>query len=151
MATVQAAPRTGAFSYLELGQIGTSSENPRRRFDADALAELTASIRESGVQQPITVRPHPQASDDGFQFEIVSGVRRYLAAQPAGLTEIPCYIRELPDPDGAADAVTPGKWHHSSTNSWSTRARRLGSKKTDLDLYCRYDVESLFKIAKRCA
>ena len=65
---------------------------PRERFDEEALASLTASIREMGVLQPILVRP---AVDD--QYEIIAGERRWRAAKRAGLQHIPAIIREVED------------------------------------------------------
>lgn len=68
-------------------------QNPRRDFDPDALEELTNSIREKGVMQPLLVRP----SDDPNIFEIIAGERRWRAAQRAGLVEIPVIVREVSD------------------------------------------------------
>lgn len=65
---------------------------PRRTFDADSLSELTASLQRHGVLQPVVVR----ASGDGF--EIISGERRWRAAQQAGMTEVPIVVR-----DGVSD------------------------------------------------
>jgi ParB family chromosome partitioning protein len=55
------------------------------------LTELTASVREKGVLEPILVRPK------GNRFEIIAGERRYRAAQEAGLGEVPCIVREVSD------------------------------------------------------
>lgn len=55
------------------------------------LSELTASIREKGVLEPILVRPK------GSRFEIIAGERRYRAAQEAGLGEVPCIVRDVSD------------------------------------------------------
>jgi ParB family chromosome partitioning protein len=69
-----------------------SPNNPRRHFaDAD-LEELTKSIRDKGLLQPLIVRPR----GDG-DFEIVAGERRWRAAQKAGVHEVPVLIRELSD------------------------------------------------------
>jgi ParB family transcriptional regulator, chromosome partitioning protein len=65
---------------------------PREHFDEEALASLTASIREMGVLQPILVRP---AVDD--QYEIIAGERRWRAAKRAGLQHIPAIVREVED------------------------------------------------------
>ena len=62
-------------------------ENPRRYMDPEELGELTQSIRELGVIQPITVK----AQSDG-QYIIVAGHRRHKAAVAAGLTEIPVHV-----------------------------------------------------------
>lgn len=66
---------------------------PRKDFDADALNELAASIRQKGVIQPLIVRP----SQDVGHFEIVAGERRWRAAQIAELHKIPVLVRSLSD------------------------------------------------------
>ena len=55
------------------------------------LSELSASIRESGIVQPILVRRH------GERYQIIAGERRWRAAQQAGLTTVPIVVREVPD------------------------------------------------------
>lgn len=66
---------------------------PRRRFDAEDLAELAESIREQGVLQPVLVR----RGADGENYEIIAGERRWRAAQLAQLHEIPVLVREFDD------------------------------------------------------
>ena len=65
---------------------------PRTRMDPGSLEELAASIKAQGVMQPIMVRP---VGEDAF--EIIAGERRWRAAQIAGLAEVPCLVREIPD------------------------------------------------------
>ena len=67
---------------------------PRKNFNKDSLAELTNSIKEQGVIQPIIVRP--SASLDG-KYEIIAGERRWLASQNAGLHELPTVILNVDD------------------------------------------------------
>ena len=67
---------------------------PRKNFNKDSLAELTNSIKEQGVIQPIIVRP--SASFDG-KYEIIAGERRWLASQNAGLHEVPTVILNVDD------------------------------------------------------
>ncbi len=69
----------------------TNPLQPRRHFDEDELASLTASIREQGVLQPVIVR---QA--DG-QWQLIAGERRFRAAKAAGLTEIPIRVVQMDD------------------------------------------------------
>lgn len=77
-----------------------SSTNPRKSFDQKQLDELTESIKEKGVVQPILVRPHAPGKDAVFsKYEIVTGERRYRAAKAAGLTDIPAMIKDLSDQD----------------------------------------------------
>ena len=78
---------------LPVAYLTPNPYQPRQRFDEEALAELTASIREKGLLQPILVRP---VGDTG-SYEIVAGERRWRAAQTAGLHEVPVVIRDLSD------------------------------------------------------
>ena len=65
---------------------------PRTRMDPGSLEELAASIKAQGVMQPIMVRP---VGEDAY--EIIAGERRWRASQIAGLAEVPCLVREIPD------------------------------------------------------
>ncbi len=89
-ADIAAVP--GGGTQLPLSMLIANPRQPRRRFDDKALEELTSSIRERGLLQPILVRPR----DDG-RYEIVAGERRWRAAQAARLHEVPVVIRELDD------------------------------------------------------
>jgi len=66
----------------------------RKNFDDKGLAELSNSIKEKGVLEPLIVRALPDES-----YEIVSGGRRFIAAHMAGLTEVPCLVKKLADDD----------------------------------------------------
>ncbi len=77
---------------LRIADIEPNRDQPRKDFDEQALSELSQSIMQFGVLQPILVRP---LFDGGYQ--IVAGERRYRASRMAGLTEIPAVIRELND------------------------------------------------------
>ena len=72
--------------------IRRSPYQPRRRIDAEALDELTRSVRVHGVLQPVVVRP---AGEDGY--ELVAGERRWRAAQAAGLETVPAVVRDVSD------------------------------------------------------
>ncbi len=78
---------------LELGieEIEPNRAQPRHIFKAEKLEELAQSIRVNGLIQPIVVRRH----DDSFQ--IIAGERRWRAAQLAGLTKVPCLIKDVRD------------------------------------------------------
>lgn len=69
-------------------------DQPRRSFDEESLNDLTASVREKGIIQPLIVRRKP---GDGATYEIVAGERRWRAAQRAQLHEIPVLVREFTD------------------------------------------------------
>ena len=75
--------------------------NPRHDFDSEQLDELTASIREKGVMQPLLVRP----SDTPDRFEIIAGERRWRAAQRAGLHDVPVIVREVDDREALELAI----------------------------------------------
>lgn len=82
-------PQTLPVEALEPGPF-----QPRGPMDGEALAELTASVREHGVLQPILVRPKPGAKGS---YQIIGGERRWRAAQGAKLHEVPVVVRELDD------------------------------------------------------
>jgi ParB family chromosome partitioning protein len=79
---------------LPIGSIRPNRRQPRRRFDAEAVAELTDSVRVQGVVQPVLVRAEP---DGGY--ELIAGERRLRAARAAGLATIPALVREADDRD----------------------------------------------------
>ena len=85
---------------LDLNKIVNSTYNPRKNFREDTLLELAESIKQSGVLQPICVRPR----DEGF--EIVYGERRYWAAAMANLKFIPALVRDLSDAEAEDAAIT---------------------------------------------
>jgi ParB family transcriptional regulator, chromosome partitioning protein len=77
---------------LPVELIVANPNQPRRRFDEEALNALAGSLGERGVLQPVLVRPKP-----GGTYELVAGERRWRAAQIAGLTEIPALVRPRDD------------------------------------------------------
>lgn len=77
---------------LRISQIQPRKNQPRKNFDEEALAELTSSIAEHGIIQPIAVR----ATQSGI-YEIVAGERRWRAAKNAGLSEVPVIVLEADD------------------------------------------------------
>lgn len=84
------------FRHIKLAQITPNPDNPRKTFDDIGLQELADSIREKGVLQPILVRPWSNFQDpENIQYLLIAGERRYRAAQLAGLTDIPCTVREM--------------------------------------------------------
>ena len=85
---------------IEIADIIPNPTQPRTQFDEEALDELADSIRQLGVIQPVTVK-----KGDGGKYVIISGERRWRAAQRAGLTEVPVYLRELSDEDALTAAL----------------------------------------------
>jgi len=103
MATVEGARVTesGGVKKLPVEFIIANRANPRRTFNNEQLEELTNSIREKGVMQPLLVRP----SDDPNIFEIIAGERRWRAAQKAGLHEVPVIVRDVGDKEALELAI----------------------------------------------
>ena len=79
---------------LLIGDLKPNKFQPRKNFDQESLDELTNSIKERGILQPIIVR---RSSEDQSKFEIIAGERRWLAAQKAGLHAVPVVITEADD------------------------------------------------------
>ena len=77
---------------IPLSQIGANPDQPRKTFSDAELAELSASIRERGVIQPILLRA---VTGRTYMYEIVAGERRFRASKMAGLTEIPAIIKTI--------------------------------------------------------
>ena len=77
---------------LPLREIEPDPGQPRKTFDDETLAELSASIAEHGLLQPIAVRPKPSSG-----YLIVAGERRWRASRMAGLTEVPVIVKDVTD------------------------------------------------------
>lgn len=78
-------------SEIDIDRIIPNPDQPRFRMDEQKLEELSSSIREHGVLQPVLVRPC------GNGYQLVAGERRLTAAQRAGLLKIPAIVRQIPD------------------------------------------------------
>jgi ParB family transcriptional regulator, chromosome partitioning protein len=85
----EAPASRGGVREIDVARIKPNPEQPRIQFDEDALDELSDSIRERGVLQPILLRP------DGEDYMIIAGERRWRAAQRARLHSIPAIVREI--------------------------------------------------------
>lgn len=81
-----------ATNMLSINEIQRNEDQPRKTFDEGALQELSDSITQHGVLQPLLVRPLPQGG-----YQLVAGERRWRASRMAGLKEVPVVIRELSD------------------------------------------------------
>jgi len=79
---------------LSISDLVSNKFQPRKIFNENDLLDLTNSIKERGIIQPIIVR---KSSDDNSKYEIIAGERRWLAAQKAGLHEVPVVITEADD------------------------------------------------------
>ena len=87
---------------VSISDLSRNPNQPRQHFSEQKLDELTNSIKKNGVIQPIAVR---QSKSDTNKYEIVAGERRWLAAQRAGLHEIPVNILELSDLESLEVAI----------------------------------------------
>ncbi|UWQ28759.1 ParB/RepB/Spo0J family partition protein [Leisingera sp. M523] len=91
VSTQAEAPRNAEI-LVPIENVVANPNQPRRQFLQEDLDDLTASIKEKGVLQPLIVRPRP-----GGKFEIVAGERRWRASQAAQLHEVPVLIRDYSD------------------------------------------------------
>ena len=89
-------------SKVNIGDLSPNKYQPRVHFDEEKLVELANSIRKNGIIQPIAVR---EDKVDPGRYEIVAGERRWLAAQKAGLHEIPVVILDLDDNEALEVAI----------------------------------------------
>jgi len=87
-------------SSLSLSLIDPKSDQPRKYFDKEALEELSESIRENGLLQPILVREYGAG-----RYQIIAGERRFRACKLAGLAEIPAIVLDRTDKDAAQIAL----------------------------------------------
>ncbi len=91
--SARAVANDSPYRSLALSKIRPNPLQPRKEFREDELADLEASLRVSGLLQPVTVRPAPR----GDGFELIAGERRFRAAQRLGWTEIPAVVRAVDD------------------------------------------------------
>ena len=87
--TIETEPTVKGETLVKISKVEPNREQPRKKFDEDALLELSESIKLYGVLQPLLV------SDKKDYYEIVAGERRWRAAKMAGLKEIPVVIKEF--------------------------------------------------------
>jgi ParB family chromosome partitioning protein len=80
-----------ATSTIPISKILLPKHQPRRYFDPEKLAQLTQSVKDHGILEPLLVRP------SGTSYELIAGERRYRAAQAVGLQEVPVVVREFDD------------------------------------------------------
>ena len=75
---------------IPVGDIDPNTEQPRRSFPEEAMTQLSASVKEQGILQPLLVVEQP-----GGRYRIVAGERRWRAARQAGLATVPCIVRDM--------------------------------------------------------
>jgi ParB family chromosome partitioning protein len=98
--TQGASEPSAPLSEIPIEQLQRGVYQPRSEFEPEALDTLAASIKAQGILQPVVVRPISQ-----HRYEILSGERRWRAAQLAGLDRVPVVIRDVPDEDAIAIAL----------------------------------------------
>ena len=94
---------------LLLSEIAPNKLQPRKNFDEDKINDLTNSIKERGVIQPIIVR---RSNSDNSKYEIIAGERRWIAARKAGLHEIPVVVTEADDLKSLEFAIVENVQRH---------------------------------------
>ena len=87
----QMAPEDAAQRELPIGSLNPNRQQPRTHFDEQAIHDLSESLKQHGMMQPIVVRKV------GDKFEIIAGERRWRAAKKAGLAMVPVIVKEVPD------------------------------------------------------
>ena len=87
------APQVGNLTFINIEKISPNPRQPRRNFDPEELSELTASVLEHGVLQPLIISP---GTIDG-EYILIAGERRLQASRLAGLERVPVMIRETTD------------------------------------------------------
>lgn len=95
----EAAETAVETGHIHVELIERNPFQPRKDFDDEGLAELTASVKTHGVLQPLLVRPH------NGSYQLIAGERRLLAAKRAGLDTVPCRVLELEDKQVCAVAI----------------------------------------------
>lgn len=95
-----AADKENTISTLKISLIDPKSDQPRKYFDKEALEELSESIKENGLLQPILVREYAEG-----RYQIIAGERRFRACKLAGLTEIPAIVLDRDDKAAAQIAL----------------------------------------------
>ncbi|MFR7989026.1 MAG: ParB/RepB/Spo0J family partition protein [Anaerovoracaceae bacterium] len=95
----ETAPAGDQVMYIDINDIRPNENQPRKYFDEEKINELSASIVEHGIIQPLVVRKRKTG------YEIVAGERRWRAARGAQLKEVPCLIREFSDEENMLIAI----------------------------------------------
>ena len=94
------ADKSNSINTLKISLVDPKSDQPRKYFDKEALEELSESIRENGLLQPILVREYAEG-----RYQIIAGERRFRACKLAGLHEIPAIVLEKDDKAAAQIAL----------------------------------------------
>ncbi len=125
---------------VSISDLTRNPYQPRQNFSEEKLEELANSIRKNGIIQPIAVRP---LKDRSGKYEIVAGERRWLAAQKAGLHEIPVRVLELTDVESLEVAIV----ENIQRDDLSPIEEAKGYKRLNEEF--KYDHESISKLMSK--
>ena len=125
---------------VSISDLSRNPYQPRQIFDEDKLDELSNSIKKNGIIQPIAVRPSKSESN---KYEIVAGERRWIAAQRAGLHEIPVNILDLSDVESLEVAIVENIQRDDLTSIEEARGYKRLSEEF------KYDHESISKLMSK--
>tara|TARA_B100001248_G_scaffold142297_1_gene106845 strand:+ start:1743 stop:2597 length:855 start_codon:yes stop_codon:yes gene_type:complete len=127
-------------NLISISDLSRNPYQPRQSFSEEKLEELAKSIRKNGIIQPIAVRP---SKSDARKFEIIAGERRWLAAQRAGLHEIPVTILDLSDVESLEVAIV----ENIQRDDLSPIEEAKGYKRLNEEF--KYDHESISKLMSK--
>ena len=122
---------------VSIGDLSRNPYQPREHFSEEKLEELANSIKKNGIIQPIAVRPN---KTENGKFEIVAGERRWIAAQRAGLHEIPVIILDLSDVESLEVAIV----ENIQRDDLNSIEEARGYKRLNEEF--KYDHESISKL-----
>ena len=133
-AQMPTAPEARDRRRVRIADVHPNPPNPRRSFADEDLQDLSNSIREKGIIQPIVVRPAPGRAGG---FEIIAGERRWRAAGAAGLAEVPVIIVEVDDKEALELAIIENVQRADlnaieEARGYDRLAREFGYSQTDL-------------------
>tara|TARA_B100001989_G_C24459749_1_gene423516 strand:+ start:22 stop:876 length:855 start_codon:yes stop_codon:yes gene_type:complete len=138
--TAEKGPEINQINTVSISDLSRNPYQPRQNFREEKLDELAKSIKKNGIIQPIAVRPNKQETG---KFEIVAGERRWLAAQRAGLHEIPVTILDLSDVESLEVAIVENIQRDDLNPIEEARGyRRLNEE-------FKYDHESISKLMSK--
>ena len=133
-------PSTSQSNTAAVSDLSRNPYQPRQNFKEEKLEELANSIRKNGIIQPIAVRP---SKSDSNKYEIVAGERRWLAAQRAGLHEIPITILDLSDVESLEVAIV----ENIQRDDLNPTEEAKGYKRLNEEF--KYDHESISKLMSK--
>ena len=87
------------YKFIDINKLEANEKQPRTHFEKEKIQELSVSIQQNGLLQPIVVRPYQG------KYQIVVGERRFRACKLAGLQEVPCLVQELDEKQTATAAI----------------------------------------------